>query len=62
MRLREALRAALQDGIRKVDDWTGGYRLALVEFPTDPFDPFFNANRPEDLAEAERIAALIDVL
>jgi molybdopterin-guanine dinucleotide biosynthesis protein A len=27
----------------------------VAEFPTAPFDPFFNANRPEDLAEAERL-------
>jgi molybdopterin-guanine dinucleotide biosynthesis protein A len=29
-----------------------------VEFLAEPVDPFFNANRPEDLAEAERLAAL----
>ena len=34
------------------------FRLAVVEFPAAPLDPFFNANRPEDLAEAERLAAL----
>ena len=28
-----------------------------VEFPAAPVDPFFNANRPEDLAEAERLVA-----
>ena len=57
VRLREALRHALVDeGIRKVDLWTGRYRLATVEFPDQPVDPFFNANRPEDL---ERAAALL---
>jgi len=55
VRLREALRHALVDeGVRKVDVWTGRYRLATVEFPVDPIDTFFNANRPEDLVEAER--------
>ncbi len=59
--LREALRQALvDDEIRKVDVFTARYRLAAVEFPDlaspwGPVDPFFNANRPEDLAEAERI-------
>ena len=55
--LREDLRAALASGVRKVDQWTAGYRLVEVEFPAAPIDPFFNANRPEDLAEAERLAA-----
>lgn len=56
--LREALRRALRDeGIRKVDQWTSRFRLATVEFPSVPVDPFFNANRPEDLAEAERLLA-----
>lgn len=56
--LRADLRRALvEEGIRKVDRWTARYRLAEVDFPTVPFDPFFNANRPEDLAEAERLLA-----
>jgi molybdopterin-guanine dinucleotide biosynthesis protein A len=57
--LRHDLRRALeQEAIRKVDAWTARYRLAVVEFAAVPIDPFFNANRPEDLAEAERLAAL----
>jgi molybdenum cofactor guanylyltransferase len=56
--LRETLRAALAvEGLRKVDQWTQRFRLATVEFAAAPFDPFFNTNRPEDLAEAERLAA-----
>lgn len=52
--LREALRHALLDEqIRKVDRFTARYRLATVEFAADRVDPFFNANRPEDLATAE---------
>jgi molybdopterin-guanine dinucleotide biosynthesis protein A len=57
--LREALREALVAGVRKVDRWTAGYKLVEVEFPAEPVDPFFNANRPEDLAEAERLVALV---
>ncbi|HKT19781.1 MAG TPA: molybdenum cofactor guanylyltransferase MobA [Stellaceae bacterium] len=53
--LREDLRRALTGGLRKVDQWTGRYRLIEVEFPAAPVDPFFNANRPEDLAEAEHL-------
>lgn len=48
-------RAVTEEGIRKVEDWTGRYRVAVVDYPLAPFDPFFNANRPEDLAEAERL-------
>jgi molybdenum cofactor guanylyltransferase len=48
-------RAMLEEQIRKVDVWTARYRLIEVAFPADPTDPFFNANRPEDLAEAERL-------
>lgn len=47
--------AMVEEAIRKVDVWTGRYRLARAEFGVDPVDPFFNANRPDDLAEAERL-------
>jgi molybdenum cofactor guanylyltransferase len=58
VRLRGDLRHALvTEGVRKVDVWTGRYRLATEAFPTDPFDPFFNANRPEDLAAAAELLA-----
>ncbi len=56
--LREPLRAALvEEGLRRVDRFTARYRLATAEWPTEPVDPFFNANTPEDLAEAERLIA-----
>ena len=58
VRLRDDLRRALVDeGIRKVDVWTGRYRIATVNFPVGRIDPFFNANRPEDLDTA---ATLLD--
>ena len=53
----ELRRALVEEEIRKVDLWTARYRLAQVEFSSEPVDPFFNANRPEDLAEAERLAS-----
>ena len=57
--LREQLRHALVvEDIRKIDRWTARYRLATVEWPAVPLDPFFNANTMEDIAEAERLAAL----
>jgi molybdopterin-guanine dinucleotide biosynthesis protein A len=59
VRLREALRhAVVAEEIRKVDVWTGRYRLATVPFTEEAggVDPFFNANRPDDL---ERAAGLL---
>jgi molybdopterin-guanine dinucleotide biosynthesis protein A len=56
--LAGALRDALLDeGLRKVEDWAGRYRVARAGFSSDPFDPFLNLNRPEDLVEAERLLA-----
>jgi molybdopterin-guanine dinucleotide biosynthesis protein A len=57
--LREELRHALvTENVRKVESWTARYQLATVSWPTEPLDPFFNANTAEDLADAERLAAL----
>jgi molybdopterin-guanine dinucleotide biosynthesis protein A len=54
--LREDLRrAVLEDGVRKVDEWTSRHKLATIPFSTVPVDPFFNVNRPEDLALAETL-------
>lgn len=59
-RLRADLRHALTvDQERKIDRWTARHGCASAEWPVDPVDPFFNANRPEDIAEAERLAALL---
>ena len=57
--LREELRQALVvEDVRKIDRWTARYRLATVTWPAEPLDPFFNANTMDDIAEAERLAAL----
>jgi molybdopterin-guanine dinucleotide biosynthesis protein A len=59
--LRDELRHALVvEDMRKIDRWTARYKLATVTWPTKPIDPFFNANTVEDVAEAERLAALDD--
>ena len=56
--LRTDLRQAMIfEGVRKVDAWTGRHKVADVDFGTEPVDPFFNANRPEDLDEAQRALA-----
>ncbi len=51
----ELRHALVAEDIRKIDAFTARYRVATVEFTTVPYDPFFNANRPEDFAEAERL-------
>ena len=59
--LRGELRHALvAEDVRKIDRWTARYRLATVNWPTTPLDPFFNANTMDDIAEADRLAALDD--
>ncbi len=54
--LREDLRHALVvENMRKIDRWTARYKVARADWPAAPVDPFFNANTPDDVAEAERI-------
>ena len=56
--LREDLRHALVvEDLRRIDRWTARHGIAHADFATDPADPFFNANTPEDLDEAERLLA-----
>ncbi len=57
--LRHDLREALvNQQLRQVGRFMARYRLATVDWPTDPIDPFFNANTTDDLAEAERLSIL----
>ena len=56
--LRAAMRHALvTENQRSVGRWAANHKIATVEWPTLPVDPFFNANTLDDLAEAERLAA-----
>ncbi len=55
--LADDLEAALQDGVRKVLHWTDRHGSVEVDFEPERFgaaeiDPFFNANRPEEIDEA----------
>jgi len=52
--LRDDLRAALEDGLRKVVMWTDRHGCATAMF--DDEDAFFNLNTPEDLARAQAMA------
>ncbi len=56
----ELRHALVAEGTRKIDAWTARYRLAVAEFACDPVDPFFNLNRPEDLARAETLVAQLE--
>lgn len=53
--LRDDLRAALADGMRKVVLWTDSHGTAYADFPSEGFDPFFNVNTREDLEQARMI-------
>jgi len=56
--LREDLRHALVgENLHKIELWTARHGIAIAEWPTLPFDPFFNVNTPKDAAQAEAIAA-----
>lgn len=53
--LRDDLRAALAEGVRKVVIWTERHGGCEALFK-DPGEPFFNVNTPEDLRRAEALA------
>lgn len=55
--LREDLRVALAQGVRRIGGFAGDHGAAMVEFPGD--EPFFNINTPADLARGEARAALL---
>lgn len=53
---------AVEDAVQqrrtpRLQDWCRTCGAAVVEWPTIPYDPFFNINTPQELAEAEQIAA-----
>jgi molybdopterin-guanine dinucleotide biosynthesis protein A len=55
--LREDLRRALLDeGLHKIEIWTARHGVAIADWPTEPVDPFFNINTPDDAAQAETMA------
>lgn len=55
--LRDTLRAALLAGQRRVLGWAMDNGAVPVAFASDPVDPFFNLNTPDDLVRAEAMAA-----
>lgn len=54
--LREDLRRAMvAEDVRKVSSFIACYAHVVVDWPTVPYDPFFNVNRPEDVEIAREI-------
>lgn len=51
--LRDDLRAALAEGLRKVVQWTEAHDGREAVFAGGAFDPFFNVNTPDDLRAAQ---------
>ena len=52
--LQDDLRDALGHGVRKVVQWVAPHGMVRATFSTDPFDPFFNVNRPADFEKAQQ--------
>jgi len=52
----ELRRALVEEGLRKAEIFVTRQAPAVAEWPNAPHDPFFNLNRPEDLARAEALA------
>ena len=57
--LIEPLKKALDNNIRKIDEFTKNFKFKVVNFPIIDYDPFFNINNEEDLLKAEQIYKLI---
>jgi molybdopterin-guanine dinucleotide biosynthesis protein A len=55
--LREDLRRAVTvEDLRKIEVWTARHGVALADWPTEPVDPFFNVNTPEDVEKATALS------
>jgi len=55
--LRDDLRRALAEDLHKIEVFTARHGVAIADWPAKPIDPFFNVNTPEDVVQAEHIAA-----
>ena len=51
----ELRRALADEGLRKVESFAERFSVAVVDWPCEPADPFFNVNTSEDLARAEAL-------
>jgi molybdopterin-guanine dinucleotide biosynthesis protein A len=44
------------EDLRKIEVWTARHGVALADWPTEPVDPFFNVNTPDDVEKATQLA------
>ncbi len=57
--LFHSLQSELKSDNRKIMNWVYKNEFKFVDFPVKNYDPFFNINKKEDLAEAENIDKII---
>jgi molybdopterin-guanine dinucleotide biosynthesis protein A len=43
------------NGLRSVNQWVALHASGIAEWPSEPYDPFFNINKPEDMTKAQHI-------
>lgn len=53
VKLADDLRKAVENGARKVEDWSNEYKTAFTEWAGGEADPFFNVNTAGDLKALE---------
>jgi molybdopterin-guanine dinucleotide biosynthesis protein A len=53
--LASALEREIGKGLRSVHQWVALHDAGIADWPTEPYDAFFNINKPEDLAKAVRM-------
>ena len=51
--IEDLKKALLNEGLRKIDEWTKRYNLEIINFKVQKIDPFFNINTFNDLEIAK---------
>ncbi len=57
--LAQELQREIENGLRSARQWVALHDAGIAEWPTEPYDPFFNINNPADREAALRILAEI---
>ena len=57
--LTQELKRQIENGLRSARQWVALHDAGIAEWPTVPYDPFFNINNPADREAALRILAEI---
>jgi molybdopterin-guanine dinucleotide biosynthesis protein A len=56
-RLALEIEGRIKNGDTAIHKLQNGFNVAEVDWPTAPFDPFFNINTPDDLTKADAICS-----